>query len=62
MLLAGSEAYSAGLAFYETSKAHAKRNVAGAGTIADDLASSLPARGPRPTSARGEDTASDEAH
>jgi hypothetical protein len=62
MLLAGSEAYSAGLAFYEVAKAYAKRNVAGAGTIADDLASSLPARGPRLTPVKAEADATDEAH
>jgi hypothetical protein len=60
LLLAGSEAYSAALAFYESVKAFAKRNVAGAATIADDLARSLPARGKG--APKAEANGSDEAH
>ena len=37
LLLAGSEAYSAALACYHTIKGAARLNVAGAGTIAEDL-------------------------
>jgi len=54
LILAGSEAYSAALAYYQAAKAAARINVAGAATIADDLSRSLPARGPRNGSARPE--------
>ena len=45
--LASSEAYCATLGCYQSAKSAAKLNVPGAATIADDLASNLPSRGPR---------------
>jgi hypothetical protein len=45
LLQAGSEAYSAALAYYHSAKAAARLNVAGAAVIADDLAKSFPSRG-----------------
>ena len=42
--LAGSEALSAALAFYQSVKMAAKMGVAGAGTIADDLSQRFPGR------------------
>jgi hypothetical protein len=54
LLMAGSESLSAALAFYESAKAFAKRKVAGAATIADDLASSLPTRSAKSGAPKGE--------
>ncbi len=45
MILAGSDAYSAALMFYNSVKYAKKSNVAKAGNIYDDLASRFPARG-----------------
>jgi hypothetical protein len=61
LLMAGSESLSAALAFYESAKAFAKRNVAGAATIADDLASSFPARGSKSGAPKGDGNGHEEA-
>ena len=54
LLLAGSEAYSAALSYYQAAKTAAKVNAAGAATIAEDLGRSLPARGPQKGAAKAE--------
>jgi hypothetical protein len=50
LVLSGSEAYAAALAFYNTVKAGAKLGLPGAQTIADDLAARFPGRPARAAS------------